>query len=68
MARSDEGYLTYGGDTYGNSTYDPLVTHCYDEAAWDRFLQSLLSKFIVYFLLDFAYGLIGWIDWSLDRL
>lgn len=21
------GYLTYGGDAYGNSTYDPLVWH-----------------------------------------
>lgn len=26
-----EGYLTFGGDAYGNSTYDPFVTHYYDE-------------------------------------
>ena len=25
-----EGYMTYGGNAYGNSTYDPLVTHFYD--------------------------------------
>ncbi|OKL61583.1 hypothetical protein UA08_03264 [Talaromyces atroroseus] len=25
-----EGYLTYGGNAYGNSTVDPLVTHFYD--------------------------------------
>ena len=25
-----EGYLTYGGNVYGNSTYDPLVTHFFD--------------------------------------
>lgn len=24
------GYLTYGGDAYGNATYDPFVTHYYD--------------------------------------
>ncbi|KAI9038587.1 L-ascorbate oxidase [Aspergillus affinis] len=28
-----EGSLTYGGDAYGNSTYDPLVTHSHDEEA-----------------------------------
>lgn len=27
-----KGYLTYGRDAYENSTYDPLVTHFYDEA------------------------------------
>ncbi|GAD95403.1 multi-copper oxidase, putative [Paecilomyces variotii No. 5] len=26
-----EGYLTFGGNAYGNSTYDPFVTHFYDE-------------------------------------
>lgn len=25
-----EGYLTYGGNAYGNSTYDPLVTHFHE--------------------------------------
>ena len=25
------GYLTYGGDAYGNETYGPLVTHYYDD-------------------------------------
>ena len=24
------GYLTYGGDAYGNATHDPLVTHFYE--------------------------------------
>ncbi|KAJ5330543.1 multi-copper oxidase [Penicillium atrosanguineum] len=24
------GYLSYGGDAYGNSSYDPLVSHYYD--------------------------------------
>ncbi|KAI9733903.1 MAG: hypothetical protein M1834_002558 [Cirrosporium novae-zelandiae] len=24
---ADQGYLTYGGDAYGNDTYDPLVRH-----------------------------------------
>lgn len=26
-----EGYLNYGGDAYGNASYDPLVTHHFDE-------------------------------------
>ncbi|KAJ6008078.1 multi-copper oxidase [Penicillium herquei] len=25
-----EGYLTFGGNAYGNSSYDPLVNHYYD--------------------------------------
>jgi L-ascorbate oxidase len=25
-----EGYLTYGGNAYGNSTVDPFVTHFYE--------------------------------------
>ncbi|KAL3474868.1 L-ascorbate oxidase [Aspergillus californicus] len=25
-----QGYLTYGGDAYGNASYDPLVTHYFD--------------------------------------
>ncbi|KAI9367031.1 L-ascorbate oxidase [Aspergillus egyptiacus] len=29
-----QGYLTYGGDAYGNASYDPLVTHFFDE--WMR--------------------------------
>lgn len=24
------GYLTYGGNAYGNKTYDPLVNHYFD--------------------------------------
>ena len=24
------GYLKYGGSAYGNSTYDPLVTHFFE--------------------------------------
>lgn len=24
------GYLTYGGNAYGNSSYDPLVNHYFD--------------------------------------
>jgi hypothetical protein len=26
-----QGYLTYGGDAYGNSTHDPLVNHYYED-------------------------------------
>ncbi|RAH83160.1 putative multi-copper oxidase [Aspergillus japonicus CBS 114.51] len=26
-----EGYLTFGGNAYGNATYDPLVTHYFDD-------------------------------------
>ncbi|CRG90924.1 L-ascorbate oxidase [Talaromyces islandicus] len=26
-----EGYLTYGGDAYGNSTHDPLVIHYFED-------------------------------------
>lgn len=25
------GYLTYGGNAYGNASYDPLVTHYHDD-------------------------------------
>jgi L-ascorbate oxidase len=25
------GYLTYGGNAYGNAHYDPLVNHYYDD-------------------------------------
>lgn len=25
------GYLTYGGDAYGNATYAPFVTHYYED-------------------------------------
>lgn len=26
-----QGYLTYGGDAYGNSTHDPLVNHYFED-------------------------------------
>lgn len=25
------GYLTFGGDAYGNATYDPFVPHYYED-------------------------------------
>ena len=25
------GYLVYGGEAYGNSSYSPVVNHAYDE-------------------------------------
>jgi hypothetical protein len=38
LPESLEGYLNYGGDAYGNASYDPIVQHHFQDG-----LQQILQ-------------------------